>query len=96
METWQLQDAKNNFNQLVDKAISGNPQLVTMLGQPAVVIMSVDNYNSSHLKPSNTKSQNFTAQENKEFVDFLLSIPKSDDDEDLFTRIQGQHRDIDL
>lgn len=38
--TWQLQDAKNRFSELVDKALADGPQTVTRRGEPAVVVVS--------------------------------------------------------
>ena len=84
METWQLQDAKTKFSQLVDKAIAGSPQLVTRYGEPAVIVISAKDYKESQ------------EEDNRNFINFLLSIPKSDDDEDWFVRENGTMRDIDL
>ncbi len=42
--TWQLQDAKSKFSQLVEKAMSGSPQFVTKHGNNAVVILSFEDY----------------------------------------------------
>ena len=50
MTEWPLQDAKNKFSALLNAALgrpdvrSGEPQLVTRRGQPAVVVLSVDEY----------------------------------------------------
>ena len=44
MTDWQLQDAKNRFSAVVDAALSGFPQRVTRRGKPAVVVLSVDEY----------------------------------------------------
>ena len=44
MTDWQLQDAKNRFRAVVDAALSGFPQRVTRRGKPAVVVLSVDEY----------------------------------------------------
>lgn len=41
---WQLQDAKNKFSNLVDKAQHNGPQIVTKHGKDAVVILSIDEY----------------------------------------------------
>ena len=43
-KTWQLQEAKNQFSLVVDKALSEGPQTVTRHGQPAVVVVSVAEY----------------------------------------------------
>ena len=42
--TWQLQDAKSKFSQLVENAMSSNPQFVTKHGNNAVVILSFEDY----------------------------------------------------
>ena len=45
METsWQLQDAKNRFSELVEKAVNSGPQTVTKRGIETVVILSFDEY----------------------------------------------------
>ena len=36
--TWQLQDAKSKFSQLVENAMSNEPQFVTKHGNNAVVV----------------------------------------------------------
>jgi len=38
---WQLQDAKNKFSNLVDKAQHNGPQIVTKHGKYAVVVKTV-------------------------------------------------------
>ena len=42
--TWQLQDAKNRFSELVDKTLDDGPQIVTKYGRPVVVVMSFDTF----------------------------------------------------
>ena len=42
--TWQLQDAKSKFSQLVENAMSNEPQFVTKHGNNAVVILSFEEY----------------------------------------------------
>lgn len=44
MENWQLQDAKNRFSEVVQKAIEQGPQIITRRGVKTVVIMSVEDY----------------------------------------------------
>lgn len=41
---WQLQDAKNKFSNLVEKAKTSGPQIVTKHGEEAVVVLSVSEY----------------------------------------------------
>ncbi len=42
--SWQLQNAKNKFSNLVDKAQHNGPQVVTKHGKDAVVVLSIDEY----------------------------------------------------
>jgi prevent-host-death family protein len=42
--TWQLQDAKSKFSQLVENAMLSEPQFVTKHGNNAVVVLSFEDY----------------------------------------------------
>jgi len=42
--TWQLQEAKNKFSKLVEKAQHEGPQFVTKRGKESVVVLSVEEY----------------------------------------------------
>jgi prevent-host-death family protein len=44
-DLWQLQEAKNKFSSLVERAQNDGPQVVTKHGKEAVVVLSVDDYN---------------------------------------------------
>ena len=44
MAEWPIQDAKNKFSALVNAALAGEPQRVTRGGQPAVVVIAVEEY----------------------------------------------------
>ena len=46
MEQWQLQDAKNRFSEVINKALRDGPQVVTRRGKKTVVVMSVEQYQS--------------------------------------------------
>jgi prevent-host-death family protein len=48
--TWQLQEAKNKFSELVEKAQHEGPQFVTKHGKESVVVLSVEEYKKI-LKP---------------------------------------------
>jgi prevent-host-death family protein len=48
-KNWQLQEAKNRFSTVVEKALTDGYQVVTRHGQPAVVVMSVEEFRK--LKP---------------------------------------------
>jgi prevent-host-death family protein len=44
MIKWQLQDAKNRFSELVRKAREEGPQLITLHGRDAVVVVSANEF----------------------------------------------------
>jgi prevent-host-death family protein len=41
---WQLQEAKNKFSSLVEKAKNSGPQFVTKHGEEAVVVLDISEY----------------------------------------------------
>lgn len=41
---WTLQEAKNRFSAVVEAALRGPAQWVTRRGKPAVVVLSVEEY----------------------------------------------------
>jgi antitoxin Phd len=42
--TWQLQEAKNKFSEVVEEAVKDGPQVVTKRGVETVVILSYSEY----------------------------------------------------
>jgi len=44
MKTWPLQDAKNQFSQVVELARTEGPQTVTRHGEPVAVIVSANEF----------------------------------------------------
>jgi prevent-host-death family protein len=64
---WSLQDAKNSFSAVVAAAADGTPQTVTKRGKPAVVVLSVAEYEK--LTQKDTPKQ-------PSFVEHLLAMPK--------------------
>jgi len=44
MKTWPLQDAKNQFSQVVELAQTRGPQTVTRHGQPVAVIVAAEEF----------------------------------------------------
>ena len=44
MQHWQLQEAKNKFSAVIDKALSDGRQMVTRRGVETVVILSAEQY----------------------------------------------------
>ena len=43
---WRLQDAKNQFSKLVQRARTEGPQIVTLRGQRAAVVLSAQDYDA--------------------------------------------------
>ncbi|MFT5115600.1 MAG: antitoxin Phd [Parasphingorhabdus sp.] len=41
---WQLQEAKNKFSQVVKLAREDGPQIITVHGQPSVVVLAITDY----------------------------------------------------
>ncbi|MDO9145562.1 type II toxin-antitoxin system Phd/YefM family antitoxin [Rhodoferax sp.] len=52
MHTWQLQEAKNRFSEIVDMTLNEGPQLVTRRGQDVVVILAAKDYRRMSGAPS--------------------------------------------
>lgn len=79
---WQLQEAKNKFSNLVEKAHSEGPQVVTKHGRESVVVLAIEDYR----KLSKPK---------KGLIAFLRESPLSGEKLDL-TRDKSTAREIDL
>ena len=69
MTEWPLQDAKNKFSAVVNAALAGEPQQVTRRGQPAVVVLAVEEYERLRL---------LEKEEAPSFAQLLLEIPRDD------------------
>ena len=80
--TWQLQEAKNKFSNLVDKARHDGPQFVTKHGKESVVIIAIEDYQKLN-KPKS------------DLVSFLKKSPLSDINIDL-ARDKSPSRDVEL
>jgi prevent-host-death family protein len=64
---WQLQDAKNRFSELVQRARKNGPQIVTLRGERAAVVLSAEAFDAlTANRPS--------------LVDYLLEGPAWPDD----------------
>ena len=68
MRTWQLQEAKARFSELVRQAEGGQAQLVSKHGVPRVVVVDVATY------------ERLTAP-GRSLVDALLAAPRLETDE---------------
>lgn len=82
---WQMQEAKAKFAELVRKAASEGPQVVTHRGADAAVVLSIEEYRK-------------LAPDKPNFIEFLLSGPKWDDETiDLINqRSKDMGRDVDF
>ena len=60
---WQVQEAKNHFGELIDRALSEGPQTVTRHGKPVVRVVAVTEGDAQ-------------APADDGFLEFLLSAPK--------------------
>ena len=65
MHTWQLQEAKSRFSEVVDLTLKEGPQLVTRRGAEAVVILAAKDY------------RHLTGQTPR-LMDCLLHAPRGD------------------
>lgn len=74
-KTWQLQEAKNRFSEVVNKALSEGPQRVTRRGKEVVVIISTQDYN--HLQKSKSNLLQFFRDSPLVGVDLELERDKS-------------------
>ncbi len=79
---WQLQEAKNKFSNLVDKAHHDGPQIVTKHGKESVVIIAFEDYQKLN-KPKS------------DLVSFFKKSPLSGTSLDL-SRDKSSSRDFDL
>jgi len=59
---WQVQQAKNHFSEVIDRALSEGPQTVTRHGKPVVRVVAVQE-EAEHRADDG-------------FLEFLLSMPK--------------------
>jgi prevent-host-death family protein len=64
---WQLQTAKQKFSELVDRALTEGPQVVTRRGREVVVIVGIDEYQRLR-------------RHKRDFKQFLLEGPPYFDD----------------
>lgn len=84
MTEWPLQDAKNRFSALVNAALAGEPQHVTRRGEPAVVVLAVDEYE---------RLRRMERADAPTFAELLLEIPQDDEE---FERLSVPARQLEL
>jgi prevent-host-death family protein len=81
MHTWQLQEAKSRFSEVVDLTLTEGPQLVTRRGEEAVVILAAKDYHRLVGDAPN-------------LIDHLLNAPRGE--ALVTTRSMEPIRDLDL
>lgn len=82
MREWALQDAKARLSEVIRLAMAHEPQEITLRGEPAVVVLSREDYDRM-------------TQKKERFVDLIRNSPLMDADIDL-SRELSMTRDIDL
>lgn len=82
MKPLQLQEAKQQFSAVAEKAARGQPQIVTKHGKPFVVIVNVADWEKAQPKK-------------RTILEMLRSCPVNSDELDL-TRSKELPREIDL
>jgi antitoxin Phd len=82
MQTWQLQEAKAHLSKLVKSVLTEGPQQITVNKEPAVIILSVKEYNKLRAPK-------------KSFVAFMQESPLCGLELDI-SRNQSLTRDISL
>jgi len=50
MEVWQLQEAKNKFSEVVERARHGEPQVITKHGTEVAVVISIQQFKQSTMR----------------------------------------------
>ena len=66
MATWQVQDAKTRFSELIERARTDGPQTITRHGAERAVVLSIEDYRA-------------LAAHKPDFKAHLLGGPKVDD-----------------
>jgi antitoxin Phd len=80
---WQLQEAKNRLSEVVRRAREEGPQVITLRGDEAVVVLDADEYRRLARRPKGS------------LVDFFRKSPLVGVELDL-TRSHDTGRDIEL
>ncbi len=83
MTSWQLQEAKNKLSELIDRAISEGPQIITRHGIAIAVVMPFANY------------KKLTAPQQR-LGDFFLSSPLRNSELNLDRNPSTSLRTLDL
>ena len=49
---WQLQTAESHFTEVINKALNGQPQIITKNGKPVVYIVAYETYQRNAMQKS--------------------------------------------
>jgi prevent-host-death family protein len=85
MKTWQVQEAKTHFSEVIERAQTDGPQTITKHGKPRAVVLSAEAY--AALEKGKNAEPNL--------IDFLMNSGPILEDVDL-KRSKDTGRDIDL
>ncbi len=80
MANWQLQEAKNKFSHVVEKALHDGPQFVTRRGKQCVVVVSIEEFEKSFHYRQDLKT-------------YLLNVPHVELE---IERSKDSFRDVDI
>lgn len=82
-QVWQLQDAKNRFSEVVEKALKKGPQIITRRGVETVIVLSLAEYRKAIL-------------DKKKLSDFFRESPLADVDLELTRDKNGSRESLTL
>ena len=74
-QTWQVQEAKARFSELVRDAAESGPQTITVRGRRAAVVLSADDYD--RLKRPELSTREFLRVSSRVGVDLDIERDKS-------------------
>jgi prevent-host-death family protein len=80
--SWKIKDARANFSELIDRAMSEGPQLVTRNGKKAVVVVSARDWERRRRRRG-------------DLVDFFVNSPLREEGL-IIERLTDYPRDIEL
>lgn len=85
MKTWQIQEAKGHFSEVMDRARREGPQAITRHGKPHAVVMSAETFEAM-AKAGPSKPN---------LIDYLKSGPSFEGVDLLRSRDTGREVDLD-
>jgi antitoxin Phd len=80
MATWQVQQAKTHFSELLEDAQTKGPQIITKHGSETAVVLSITEYKKLASPPP----------QRMDLRDFLLNSPKFDFEDDFFDNLRDR------